>query len=208
MLCVSDASGFPRPVAMLCLAPRQCVLLMCLALAPSVIAAGGGDRRISVLPLRSSSTSPCFLPARAHRQRSPSSGMEHVDGRVKSMLLRDATVYAMTFSPSGDRPLPAVATSRCHCGVVGRLLSESSQLEGAVKALGFSHAGTELACATGKEVRLCRSKANSTSPARPAVTITPQPALNPNPHLSSLLPRRCPRACTQPHLPPAGAPQP
>jgi len=105
---------------------------------PPVLAAGGGDKRISIWNTSS--------------------------GELKSTLQRDATVYAMTFSPTGD----LLATGGGDKQVSlwsrhGRLLCESLVLDGAIKALGFSASGTELACATGKEVRLSTVSADSST---------------------------------------------
>lgn len=96
---------------------------------PPILAAGGGDRRISIWNTQV--------------------------GDLKSTLQRDATVYAMKFSPTGD--LLATGGGDKQVSVWsrhGRLLSESPALDGAIKALSFSANGSELACASGKEVRL------------------------------------------------------
>ena len=96
---------------------------------PPILAAGGGDKLISI--------------------------WNAATGERKSTLARDATVYAITFSPTGDLLTTGGGDKQASLwSRHGRLLAESPSLESAVKALAFSATGTELACATGKEVRL------------------------------------------------------
>ena len=73
----------------------------------------------------------------------------------RSQLEREATVYSITFSPTGD--LLSTGGGDKHASLWsrhGRLLAESGSFDSAVKGIAFSLSGTELACATGKEVRL------------------------------------------------------
>lgn len=96
---------------------------------PPILAAGGGDKLISIW---NTST-----------------------GERKSQLARDATVYSIVFSPTGDLLSTGGGDKQASLwSRHGRLLAESPGLDSAVKALAFSSSGTELACATGKEVRL------------------------------------------------------
>ena len=96
---------------------------------PPILAAGGGDKLISIWNAGT--------------------------GERKSTLARDATVYAITFSPTGDLLTTGGGDKQASLwSRHGRLLAESPSMESAVKALAFSMTGTELASATGKEVRL------------------------------------------------------
>ena len=96
---------------------------------PPILAAGGGDKLISIW---NTST-----------------------GERKSTLARDATVYSIVFSPTGDLLSSGGGDKQASLwSRHGRLLAETPGLDAAVKALAFSSAGAELACAAGKEVRL------------------------------------------------------
>jgi ankyrin repeat protein len=81
--------------------------------------------------------------------------LPRVAGERKSTLGRDATIYAISFSPTGDLLATGGGDKQASMwSRHGRLLAESTPLDSAVKALAFSTGGTELACAAGKEVRL------------------------------------------------------
>jgi len=96
---------------------------------PPILAAGGGDKLISIW---NTST-----------------------GDRKSTLARDATVYSIVFSPTGDLLSTGGGDKQASLwSRHGRLLAESPGLDSAVKALAFSSNGAELAVANGKEVRL------------------------------------------------------
>jgi WD40 repeat protein len=73
---------------------------------------------------------------------------------LECTLQRDSTVYALRFSPAGDLLASGGGDKQVSLwSRHGRLLSESPALDGAIKALGFSASGTDVACASGKEVR-------------------------------------------------------
>ena len=93
------------------------------------MAAGGGDKLISIWNV--------------------------ITGERKSTLAREATVYSIIFSPTGDLLSTGGGDKQASLwSRHGRLLAESPGLDSAVKALAFSSTGSELACAQGKEVRL------------------------------------------------------
>ena len=96
---------------------------------PPILAAGGGDKLISIWNV--------------------------ITGERKSTLAREATVYSIIFSPTGDLLSTGGGDKQASLwSRHGRLLAESPGLDSAVKALAFSSSGSELACASGKEVRL------------------------------------------------------
>jgi len=73
---------------------------------------------------------------------------------LECTLQRDSTIYALRFSPAGDLLASGGGDKQVSLwSRHGRLLSESPALDGAIKALGFSASGTDVACASGKEVR-------------------------------------------------------
>ena len=96
---------------------------------PPILAAGGGDKLISIWNTSS--------------------------GDRKSTLARDATIYSIMFSPTGDLLASGGGDKQASLwSRHGRLLAESPSHDSAVKALAFSASGQELACAAGKDVRI------------------------------------------------------
>ena len=98
------------------------------ATTPPVLAAGGGDKCITV--------------------------WDAAAGEMKTQLQREGTVYSIAFSPTGELLATGGADQRISLwSRSGKILCEMEQ-EASVKVLAFSLNGLELACATGKEVRL------------------------------------------------------
>ena len=132
--CRAHERAEPRLPGRVCVCMRVCCLSVLAAAAstqsnmpltsPPILAAGGGDKLISIWNV--------------------------ITGERKSTLAREATVYSIIFSPTGDLLSTGGGDKQASLwSRHGRLLAESPGLDSAVKALAFSSTGSELACAQG-----------------------------------------------------------
>ena len=110
------------------------------ASAPPVLAAGGGDKSVSV--------------------------WDAASGEMRTQLARESTLYSIAFSPTGELLATGGADKKIALwSRSGRMLAEES-CDNSVKALAFSANGRQLAYACGKEARLCTVAVDGAGDAR------------------------------------------